>query len=294
MIKELLASGRERTEEGVVQWRAVRVLDEDCPACYGPREGDDGLNGKMWTVHGRYSLGDMQFKSGEELMTAIVDEALEQIQGSSRGRWFYDETIDEEYILTEVSEADEATPFEEDTGCRKVMTVAEFLNEHVVMLPLYLYDHGGITMSTGPFSCPWDSGQVGHIWNTKKHFMKTSYYPNELFDPADSVAEALLKDEVDTYDQWLRGEVFGVVIEQALPGEEQWDEVDSCWGFIGAEQAAEEGEEMLRAYCENVETYGTCCLEEVDIYVENVEPRIINHEKEMAASRVLTEVCGLV
>ena len=30
-------------------------------------------------------------------------------------------------------------------------------------LPLYLYDHSGLTIATTPFSCPWDSGQVGWI-----------------------------------------------------------------------------------------------------------------------------------
>ena len=28
----------------------------------------------------------------------------------------------------------------------------------VIALPLYLYDHSGITIRTSPFSCPWDSG----------------------------------------------------------------------------------------------------------------------------------------
>jgi len=45
----------------------------------------------------------------------------------------------------------------------------EFLNgqEGVIYLPRFLYDHSGITMSTGPFSCPWDSGQVGFIYATR-------------------------------------------------------------------------------------------------------------------------------
>ena len=34
----------------------------------------------------------------------------------------------------------------------------------VAVLPLYLFDHSGITLSTTPFSCPWDSGQVGVIY----------------------------------------------------------------------------------------------------------------------------------
>ena len=37
-----------------------------------------------------------------------------------------------------------------------------FLKEYIA-LPVYLYDHGGITISTSPFSCPWDSGFFGII-----------------------------------------------------------------------------------------------------------------------------------
>jgi len=33
----------------------------------------------------------------------------------------------------------------------------------VLWLPLYLYDHSGITMRTTSFADPWDSGQVGII-----------------------------------------------------------------------------------------------------------------------------------
>ena len=36
------------------------------------------------------------------------------------------------------------------------------------LLPLYLYDHSGITMNTTGFNCHWDSGQVGFIVATKK------------------------------------------------------------------------------------------------------------------------------
>ena len=36
-----------------------------------------------------------------------------------------------------------------------------------VILPLYLYDHSGITMNTTGFSCGWDSGRVGFIFISK-------------------------------------------------------------------------------------------------------------------------------
>ena len=42
----------------------------------------------------------------------------------------------------------------------------------VVILPLFLYDHSGITISTTPFSCNWDSGQVGFIFVSKHKIKK--------------------------------------------------------------------------------------------------------------------------
>ena len=58
------------------------------------------------------------------------------------------------------------------------------INSKVIILPLYLYDHGGITMNTGGFNYPWDSGQVGWIYCTKEKFRKeTGYMEDELFNP---------------------------------------------------------------------------------------------------------------
>ena len=37
-----------------------------------------------------------------------------------------------------------------------------FLKQYVA-LPVYLYEHGGATIATSPFSCPWDSGFFGII-----------------------------------------------------------------------------------------------------------------------------------
>ena len=47
---------------------------------------------------------------------------------------------------------------------------AQIIKDHnpVVINPLYLYDHSGITISISPFSCPWDSGQIGWIFVSRK------------------------------------------------------------------------------------------------------------------------------
>ena len=74
-----------------------------------------------------------------------------------------------------------------------------------VILPLYLYDHSGITMNTTGFSCPWDSGTVGFIYCSEASAKEEGIDPDKL--------EAYLIGEVATYDQYLRGEVYGFVQE---------------------------------------------------------------------------------
>lgn len=92
------------------------------------------------------------------------------------------------------------------------------------VLPLYLFDHGGITMNTGGFSCPWDSGQVGWIYMTDEVRQREGI---TLMG-----ARLMLQSEVSEYDQYLRGEVYGFRLERKLPCG-HWEEVDSCWGFYG-------------------------------------------------------------
>jgi len=143
------------------------------------------------------------------------------------------------------------------------------LDRHYARLPLYLYDHSGITISTGPFSCPFDSGQVGFIYCSLQKARENwvlcksagwKYLMDEWMDgdryigdeqkklPKAQRKKVTLRDatiraleqEVSHYDDFLTGQCFGYVVE-AENGEEE-----SCWGFVGdidyvkkdAEQAA--------------------------------------------------------
>ena len=110
-------------------------------------------------------------------------------------------------------------------------------NKSTVWLPLYLYDHSGITMNTTGFSCPWDSGQVGWIYATKevldKEYGKGKWKREEV--------ERVLKGEVEVYDQFLTGQVYGYTIE-----DEEGDEIDdSCWGLYGEDYAISEAKSVI-------------------------------------------------
>lgn len=119
-------------------------------------------------------------------------------------------------------------------------------NNAVVKLPLYLYDHSGITMNTTGFSCPWDSGQVGFIYVDKKGILEATGGKNLTKKRLDH-AKRLLEGEVKTYDSHLRGEVYGFVIEEKV--DDEWVEIDACWGFYGnyEEGALKEARDIVKS-----------------------------------------------
>lgn len=112
-----------------------------------------------------------------------------------------------------------------------------------VVLPLYLYDHSGITMSTAPFSCQWDSGQVGWIYMDADTIRKEwGGKSKRLTKAAREKARRCLLGEVETYDKYLTGDVYGYNIDF------NEDSLDSCWGYIGIESVKESAAEALAYY----------------------------------------------
>jgi hypothetical protein len=119
-------------------------------------------------------------------------------------------------------------------------------NENVgVILPLYLYDHSGITMSTTGFSCPWDSGQVGFIFVSKKKIREEFGIKNVTQKVKDQVTKQLI-GEVETYDQYLTGDIYGYRITDT----ETDKKLDCCWGFYGQDYCMTESKNVLRYYLE--------------------------------------------
>ena len=102
-----------------------------------------------------------------------------------------------------------------------------------VVLPLYLYDHSVQSISTSSFvgrahHAEWDSGQVGYIYVTKEALL-SEHKGKKIITPAmKKYAEGVLRAEVEAYDQFLRGEVYGFVVE-----DEDGDTVESVWGYFG-------------------------------------------------------------
>lgn len=157
----------------------------------------------------------------------------------------------------------------------------EYVGEPLAALkPLYLFDHSGITISTSPFSCPWDSGQIGWVYITEA-VAKKEWAPSSEYPTMEGWAEKVIDGEIKTFDFYVRGECYGyqvleVTVEDddqmediepflakdvvagsfygadELPDwvESQSDEMDSCWGYFGLDDAQDVLKHALESFRE--------------------------------------------
>jgi len=179
----------ERYRETVLEYKGYTVVREHYDDPFeSPREWSN--LGTMYCAHRSYNLGDEQIKDEKDLLARLL-------------------TCDENEL-----------PFDNMLAWQEV-------EKDYLFLPLYLYDHSGITMNTGGFSCHRDSGKVGYIVVEKDKIRKEMGWKRITRRREQKVIN-ILKSEVDIYDCYLRGEIWNFII---------WDpdgnEIDACFGFYG-------------------------------------------------------------
>jgi len=170
--------------------------------------------GKMLCWHNRYTLGD--------------------------------EKLHDDYCYTKECKLKNLTDY-----CNNWEEVEEVLKKEfkaVVILPLYLYDHSGLSMRTyrhGQHS-NWDCGCVGFIYATREQLLK-EYNQTKITKSIIEKAEKILISEVETYSKYLSGEVYGYVIR-----DDDNNNIESCWGFYG-DDVIEEAKNMLNSIVKEYE-----------------------------------------
>jgi signal recognition particle subunit SEC65 len=118
-----------------------------------------------------------------------------------------------------------------------IQTSKPTIPDDAIVLPLFLYDHSGISMSVGreyPFNCPWDAGQVGVIYVTREKALE-EFSAKRLTKAIRDKAIKCMVQEVETYDLFIRGEVYGYIIK-----DDEDNDLGSCWGFIGMDHCLED------------------------------------------------------
>ena len=142
--------------------------------------------------------------------------------------------------------------FANESGIKDPEALTEHINAVIksggAALTVYGYDHGGITISTTPYSCPWDSGKLGYIHMTKETMKKEGFKTKKK-------ALKLLESEIEEYNYYVSGEVYNVSIQKVNAENEEeiiCDNIDACGGYLGYKYAKTEAENMLK-YAEKSE-----------------------------------------
>jgi len=88
-----------------------------------------------------------------------------------------------------------------------------------------MYEHGGIALKLGAPTCPWDSGYSGFMIVTKED-LREEFGIKRITKQYIEKAYNIMKGELETYDDYLNGNVYGYTIDG-----NDWE--DSCGGFYG-------------------------------------------------------------
>lgn len=218
------------TVEAVPSSRTLRITQDTDPM--NPRTEWDNI-GVMYCKHRLYNLGD---KDADDPFEEVEFKVIRGIK-VTRDQYEGAEDLPDE-VKHAFAEDDELQGLERDSvefidafdellsvAWRLADTEVEYVLKPDIALciPLYLYDHSGITISHGSFSCSWDSGQVGWHYVTKEAVERE--WNGDL-----EAARKCLEGELKDYDNYLRGNVWCFDIK-----DEEGNLVDSCCGFIGDE-----------------------------------------------------------
>ena len=221
-----------------------RLHTEDDPDPKNPREDDDGNIGTMYCEHSRYKLGDeTDLESKLDMKYRMIEDAgvpiKKVIEAAKNGKFnnislsyyrkerawnLYTRKRNGEMTLTE-RESSLCFLEEDIIDYLSVQEIVAFLKSKLFALPLFLYEHSGICISTSDFCDTYDSGQVGWIWTTREKVERLCGKKNIT----DEEIILWLRGEVELYSQYLEGECYGYIEEKYEMGE--WEEIDSSWGY---------------------------------------------------------------
>lgn len=179
-----------------------------------PRREDENF-GTMICFHRRYDLGDEhEYKDSDEL---IKDLYINAAGGGERGEKKYEDLMEKFDVWPMTSQQIQSMN----------QALMSQIEKSFVVLPVYLLDHSGLTMSTTDFNDRWDSGQVGIIFVSFDK-IREEMEVSRITPSIKEKAEQMLRDEVELYDAYLRGECY--CYELYEDGELE----HSCGGFTGA------------------------------------------------------------
>jgi len=108
----------------------------------------------------------------------------------------------------------------------------------ILIMPLYLYNHSGISLSveyTYPYNDRWGAGQIGYAYATYQE-IRENYLIKRITKKTIKKAIELIKAEIEAYNQYLSGNVYQAeiyTVEKCDKGHTHIDIEDSISSIYG-------------------------------------------------------------
>lgn len=221
---------------------------------------------EMACFHPTYLLGDQlsdktpeqwwqnkvrEILSDEEIFLAVYNGTLPGIrlarsQSGASGDYYdiYEtyyistvlgDSVPKEYLeYQEVFQPSIVEYLVDDFTIRHCMTL---LKDKAVWLPLWLYDHSGLSISCGkrtyPYNDVWDSSAIGWIFCAAPE----SFSEGDTFDDWKERTVINMHDEIEIYNEYLMGQVYYYELLRLDHDKEdaEYETIDSCGSFYGSD-----------------------------------------------------------
>jgi hypothetical protein len=123
----------------------------------------------------------------------------------------------------------------------RLRTIPKIRRAGGIVLPVYMIDHSGISISVAAYGCRWDSGIVGYIFIERSKIL-AEYKVKRVSKQLRERVTKYLIGEVETMDAYLRGEVYGYVLK-----DRELNEIDAVWSYYDIEHAIQDARAMVDA-----------------------------------------------
>jgi hypothetical protein len=201
--------------------KTLYIFQDNFPV--SPREWNDNLS-NMISFHKRYSFSDKEYIGINDPDVFLFGLLEDTIGDTVQAKRFMQETYNEELGYDYEKE-----DFRKGNRMEYHNKLLDKIREKYVIEYFYLYDHSGLSISLKPFSCPWDSGEVGFAFAKKQDILNE--FGRKRF--TDSLYEKTLNifaDEIKEYDHYLQGNCFKYQLF------ENKEEIESEYNFLGYEE----------------------------------------------------------
>lgn len=271
--------------------KIVRLHIQEDTYPLNPRTDFDGHIGEMMCWYDHYNLGDYKendYEDSDQFLSNLLHENVSEksiinfvrngkasndvklIYNRSSKKWelwaryywsFFQSSKDIKYQVYEENE--NITWLVDDIiDCLSNKDKWYLLEKHanIIALPLYVYEHSGITMNCCGFSDRWDTSYVGWIYTDRDTVLGTGgslkrngKYVKITKRNWKEAAYEWMEGEVKEYDMYLQGEIYGITTEE-YDGEgdpeddDSWSDEESCWGFYSEKWGDDLIEEVAKDY----------------------------------------------